>query len=471
MGSITPEYFNHDNHNHAGHDHDHDHDYFINGTMVIKQHASVEGLLLAKIISMIVLGGVSFILGMLPIKLMKLMNRKSTPKKSSIIGHSCDDEQPLVTSMLLCFGGGVLLFTTFVHLQPEVRDTMETLIKRNILPHTEVPLAELVFCGGFFFVYIVEEIVHSVLDSVKIEDEDEAVLHRTMSLRRCSKTKSELHNHDSGTIIPRVSLTTNQTSKSDSSVSGSTTASTQGLIKDSIPTISGKGSLAKSPLDAQVRMTGGPLDTKIIDMRGGAENEDHHGHDKSTSGGGNVVKRSFRGLLAVMALSFHAIFEGLAVGLEMKPTNVWYLFGAVATHKFVIGFCVGVELVSSRTKLPLMLVYIGTFAAVTPIGIGIGILLSADPTAIDSSGSLVATILQGMAAGTLLYVVFFEVLQKERANTKNGFWQLASILAGFLLMLILTILMGHEHSHDHTSHPPHPRSETVNYTTHSQHTH
>lgn len=470
MSSMSPEYFNHDgHHDHAGHDHDHDHDYFLNGTMVSKQNNSVEGLLLAKVISMIVLGGVSFILGLLPMKLMKLMNRKSTPQKSSIIGHSCDDEQPLITSMLLCFGGGVLLFTTFVHLQPEVRDTIDKLIRKNILPHTDVPIAELVFCGGFFFVYIVEEIVHSVLDHGKIEDEDEAVLHRTMSLRRCSKTKSELHNHDGGTIIPRVSLTTNQTSKSDSSVSGSTTASTQGLIKDSIPTISGKGSLAKSPLDAQVRMTGGPLDTKIIDMRGG-DGEDQHRQDASTSVN-NMVKQSFRGLLAVMALSFHAIFEGLAVGLEMKTTNVWYLFGAIATHKFVIGFCVGVELVSSRTKLALLLVYIGTFAAVTPIGIGIGILLSADPTAIDSSGSLVATVLQGMAAGTLLYVVFFEVLQKERANTKNGFWQLASILAGFLLMLMLTLIMGHDHSHGHPNPPPHPRSDAVNYTSHSLHNH
>lgn len=470
MGSITPEYFNHDSqHDHAGHDHDHEHDYFSNGTTVYIQQNSVEGLLLAKIISMIVLGGVSFILGLLPIKLMKLMNRKSTPQKSSIIGHSCDDEQSLVTSMLLCFGGGVLLFTTFVHLQPEVRDTMDKLIKSNILPHTEVPISELVFCGGFFFVYIVEEIVHSVLDHGKMEDEDEAVLHRTMSLRRCSKTKSELHNHDSGTIIPRVSLTANQTSKSDSSVSGSTTASTQGLIKDSIPTISGKGSLAKSPLDAQVRMTGGPLDTKIVDMRGG-DTEDKQTEDAST-GVKNVVQQSFRGLLAVMALSFHAIFEGLAVGLEMKTTNVWYLFGAIATHKFVIGFCVGIELVSSRTKLSLMLVYIGTFAAVTPIGIGIGILLSADPTAIASSGSLVASVLQGMAAGTLLYVVFFEVLQKERANTKNGFWQLASILVGFLLMLTLTLLVGHDHSHGQGSPTPHSRSDAVNYTTHNHHNH
>ncbi|XP_008487278.1 zinc transporter ZIP1-like, partial [Diaphorina citri] len=110
------------------------------------------------------------------------------------------------------------------------------------------------------------------------------------------------------------------------------------------------------------------------------------------------------GLLAVLALSFHAIFEGLAVGLESRVNNVWYLFGAIATHKLVIAFCVGIELVSSRTKLPLVLVYVATFAIVTPLGIGLGIVLSEEAS--GAEGNFVAVVLQGMAAGTLLYVIF-----------------------------------------------------------------
>ena len=49
------------------------------------------------------------------------------------------------------------------------------------------------------------------------------------------------------------------------------------------------------------------------------------------------------------------------------------------------------------------------------------------------------TILQGMAAGTLLYVVFFEVLARERANEKSGLLQLTAIIIGFMLMLGLQI--------------------------------
>lgn len=42
-----------------------------------------------------------------------------------------------------------------------------------------------------------------------------------------------------------------------------------------------------------------------------------------------------------------------------------------------------------------------------------------------------------MAAGTLLYVVFFEVLARERENRHSGIWQLLAILTGFAVMFVL----------------------------------
>lgn len=48
-------------------------------------------------------------------------------------------------------------------------------------------------------------------------------------------------------------------------------------------------------------------------------------------------------------------------------------------------------------------------------------------------------LLQGMAAGTLLYVVFFEVLARERNNQHSGVWQLVAIIAGFALMFGLQV--------------------------------
>ena len=434
-------------------------------TITFKETVTGSELIVAKIVAMLVLGLCSFGLGILPVKLASWLHwnkeSPSTMKSSS---------QHFVISLLLCFGGGVLLYTTLLHLQPEVREGMEQLQSSGALTELrhDLHIAELVFCAGFFFVYLVEELVHAVLDRRPHEHEDEAVLHRTMSLRRCSRhpthSGADGNGDCPGNLIPRVSLNKssaatnrNLTSSGENldniitsgSTGSSVSTSTQGLLNSSLSTIMILESTKHSPLDAEAHMTGGPL-AWLSSSKHNHHHHHHHGHghshaipfkdeDDGLSTSSSTVAKSFRGLLAILALSFHAVFEGLAVGLESSVGNVWYLFAAIATHKLVIAFCVGVELISTRTRLVLIFVYLATFAAVTPLGIGVGIALSNGGE--DAGTSSVATVvLQGMAAGTLLYVVFFEVLQRERANTQSGIWQLVAIVAGFAVMFALQII-------------------------------
>lgn len=51
----------------------------------------------------------------------------------------------------------------------------------------------------------------------------------------------------------------------------------------------------------------------------------HHGHSHValTASNGDDVTTALRGLLIVLALSIHELFEGLAVGLESDARNVW----------------------------------------------------------------------------------------------------------------------------------------------------
>lgn len=51
------------------------------------------------------------------------------------------------------------------------------------------------------------------------------------------------------------------------------------------------------------------------------------------------------------------------------------MFGAVSAHKYIISFCIGVELLAANTKRWLSIVYIFTFSFMSALGIGIGILL------------------------------------------------------------------------------------------------
>ena len=55
---------------------------------------------------------------------------------------------------------------------------------------------------------------------------------------------------------------------------------------------------------------------------------------------------------------------------------------------------------------------------------------------------LIIILLEGSAAGTFIYVTFFEVLAQERANDHSNLIQLAAIVVGFFA---IAALQAHEH--------------------------
>uniref|UniRef100_A0A2S2PFJ6 Zinc transporter ZIP1 n=1 Tax=Schizaphis graminum TaxID=13262 RepID=A0A2S2PFJ6_SCHGA len=367
-----------------------------------------EHITVAKTIAMLVLGLGSFVLGMLPIKLTSRKwwrpNAEAPPQPGghSHPGHSATESSPIV-SLLLCFGGGVLLFTTFLHLQPEVRESVVRLQRAHRLPdgHGTENLGDLIFCVGFFLVFIIDQIVHAVLDGLYDADAGQEMLHRSMSLRR--RDNPAARPIDVGEEQYR-SLSWEMT----------------------MPT-------GKQGNAAQQRQQ---------PRREACSNT----VNRRPSGPPKATGQSFRGLFAVLALSFHEVFEGLAIGLEERVDHMWYLFFAVATHKLIIAFCIGLELAWLETKKAVLIAYVATFAVVTPVGIAIGMMLVhyGNGGAVDGAPGLVAVVLQGLAAGTLLYVVFFEVLARYK---QSGFSHLLSIILGFSVMLMLQMMTHHSHSH------------------------
>lgn len=55
------------------------------------------------------------------------------------------------------------------------------------------------------------------------------------------------------------------------------------------------------------------------------------------------------------------------------------------------------------------------------------------------AAGVTATLMQGVAAGTLLYVVFFEVLEPQRASRHAGIRQLLAVTAGFGAMFAIQL--------------------------------
>lgn len=102
-----------------------------------------------KYTSMILLGGVSILLGFLPLKVGKFFK------------DSQDGWRKSVLSVFLCFGGGVLFATALIHMLPEVRES----IQNTGFDFKGAAMAEILMAAGFFLIYFIEETVHQFLDS------------------------------------------------------------------------------------------------------------------------------------------------------------------------------------------------------------------------------------------------------------------------------------------------------------------
>ncbi len=150
---------------------------------------------------------------------------------------------------------------------------------------------------------------------------------------------------------------------------------------------------------------------------------------------GKSFQATLRGFLVILSLSLHAVFEGIALGLTGSAESVWLIFVAIASHKYVISFCVGMQLVTSGVRPLVSALYVGVFSFISPLGAAIGLVMTAtsasgvemadmSPMQVEASlKSAAVTVLQGLATGTLLYVVFFEIIEKERSKGTNGMMQ------------------------------------------------
>ena len=62
----------------------------------------------------------------------------------------------------------------------------------------------------------------------------------------------------------------------------------------------------------------------------------HHSHQENSLQVTNGRKIALRDFFTVLALSFHAVFEGLAIGLEPSSSDIWILFAGNKRFRFII---------------------------------------------------------------------------------------------------------------------------------------
>lgn len=128
---------------------------------------------------------------------------------------------------------------------------------------------------------------------------------------------------------------------------------------------------------------------------------------------------------------------------------------AVSIHASPIVFCVGTDMISSGLKKIKIIIYMIILSINTPIGILIGILVTVHKEEASGQHILIIGVLQGLAAGTLLYITFFEVLSRDKLGKygMSGLVGALAVILGFSLMAALEVSGGHSHGgHGHAHH-------------------
>ncbi|XP_034437669.1 zinc transporter ZIP1 [Hippoglossus hippoglossus] len=145
----------------------------------------------------------------------------------------------------------------------------------------------------------------------------------------------------------------------------------------------------------------------------------------------------FRSFMLFLSLSLHSVFEGLAIGLQNTDSKVLEICIAILIHKSIIVFSLSVKLVQSAVRPLWVAAYIGVFALMSPLGIGIGISVVEAQLA---AGVLIQAVLEGLSAGTFIYITFMEILPHELNSPGKQLLKVLFILLGFSVMAALTFI-------------------------------
>jgi zinc transporter 1/2/3 len=133
-----------------------------------------------------------------------------------------------------------------------------------------------------------------------------------------------------------------------------------------------------------------------------------HPHSATVLGRACHLAAARRSALALLAaLVVHATLAGVALGLADSRSAVVATFVAIVAHKMFAAISLGTRFVVEGASLPELCLWMIPFALATPLGVGIGV-------AVDGGASpLALSLLEGLSAGTFLYIGAFEVLAHE----------------------------------------------------------
>ena len=138
----------------------------------------------------------------------------------------------------------------------------------------------------------------------------------------------------------------------------------------------------------------------------------------------------------MIALSVHACFEGIALGLQTGMISLLNIVLAIIVHKGAASSALGISLVKTfPNDFVLVRKLILIFSFSTPVGVAIGILAS-------GAGELVDVIMSSLAAGTFIYIACTEIIVAEFSVGGGRVYKLVAFVIGACLISSLSFIPG-----------------------------
>ncbi|XP_060530203.1 zinc transporter ZIP3-like [Cylas formicarius] len=353
-----------------------------------------------KVVVALLLGFIRFFFGILPVKLYRVLRRweDATLDSNTFVNKRRHDQLNCWVMLCQSFGGGVLFATCFLHMMKQLFLSVEEFkVIRNV--QTEYPLSQLAISVGFFCIYFLEEWSHWLIER-KVNSE--------CTKKAIDKIASNLSKPLEGCVkIAPVEDTKRPASETrkNSGVS---------LIDSGLNSATSRSTRVGSTKSAR----------SVVSEKEDAEKVTNR-------------EKIMRCVLTIAALSLHSIIEGLSIGLQRRAVEIWYLFTAVSIHSATILFCLGLELLLARTRIRFIVIQMGVLALATPFGMLLGLIVTIETPGETTAKSIVTILLEGLSAGAILYITFFEILNREKERRVHRMLRGLCIVGGFAMMGLL----------------------------------
>jgi len=153
--------------------------------------------------------------------------------------------------------------------------------------------------------------------------------------------------------------------------------------------------------------------------------EHEHGHGK---------KAGITPYILLLALGFHGFFEGMALGIQGEVRDTLFLALAIAAHKWAASLTLGISIIKAEIKLKQLIIMIGIFGLIGPVGIAFGMILKA------TANEIVEGIFLAISVGTFLYIACTEVLVEEFEHSDNKYWKFLAFMIGGIFTAGLSLI-------------------------------